>query len=405
LFSDKTPVNLKMKEQEQPESWAIFEPDEALKQGKELSTTPTNSKITSKQLNPEKESPYSSDGKNESKQREKEYHRRWPKAHTSSSSRDVSPYEDSPHSGDSKRRPKPHHESHHSVERYNRSDEYGRRNVPSRLRSSKASVYRSKEVLDSENSNWHYPSPSEHWSDEDDTERKRSFDRNELRSTYGPVYDNKRDPKSLSYERRDYRTHEKRSKYYRTNRNDYEYDPYEMPPPVRTKPSKKNYDDYEDFERVPPRNAREYFYDRERKSFDSNESYDSGRGHRLGSGDICGSYEGNRVDYRDRERYVNRSFRRNQRTRDGDTDTEEDAPRRPSNETGSLQRPSASNQRSKHIQLDDDIWGVGTSGKNWKRPSSASAVIECLVLEDHLVQKVKKIKNLGGKPSLQKERK
>lgn len=398
IFSvlEKTITPNEAEHSEQCESWAVFDHVETTKMSKEKSATPTNIKVPSKETHVNKESPCSSDDKNEYKQREKEYHRRWPKAHTSSSSRDVSPWDEdashTPQSGDIRRRPRPpqHHETHHhSTDRYVRpppprrrrnscdeeyEEEYERRPMPPRLRPAKGVIYRSKEVLDSENPNWHYP--PEQWSDEDETERierKRPFDRNDLRSSYGPAYD-KRDQKNLPYERRDYKTHDKRSKYYRTNRNDYEYDPYEMQHPMRVKPSKKDFDDYEEtFERGAreSRSARDYFYDRDRKSFDSNESYDSGR-HRMGSGEICGSYEGVRRDYQDREKYMNRSFRRNQRTRGGpDDDTEEDAPRRPSGETGSLQRPLA--QRSKHIQLDDEVWGIGPGGKHWKRPSSASA--------------------------------
>jgi disabled homolog 2 len=396
FFLEKTMTPTESKPHETSESWAVFEPDEALKSSKDKSLTPTNVKVTHKEIQPpekDSHSPYSSDGKNEYKQREKEYHRRWPKAHTSSSSRDVSPWdEDAPQTGDSRRRPRPHHHHeshhHHPSDRYTRppppprrrinscdeeyDEEYERRPLPPRLRATKGPVYRSKEILDSENPNWHY-------SDEDDVEkmeRNRQFDRNALRSTYGPPTYDKKDLKSLPYERRDYKTHEKRSKYYRANRNDYEYDSYEMPPPMRGKLLRKDFDDYEEnFERGSreSRSARDYFYDRDRKSFDSNESYDSGRGHRMGSSEICGSYEGGRENYRDRERYISRSLRRNQRTRGGpdEDDTEEDATRRPSGETGSLQRSSG--QRSKHIQLDDEVWGIGPGGKHWKRPSSASA--------------------------------
>lgn len=393
-----------MKTVESLESWAVFEREESVKVNKEKSSTPTNRQPT-RESQIEKESPYSSDGKNEYKQREKEYHRRWPKPHTSSSSRDVSPWdEDGPSTGDYRRRPRPHHHEptihHHSNDRYARppgprrrinscdeeyDDEYERRPLPrGHSRAVKgAPMHRSKEILDSGDPNWQYP--SEHWSDEDDgerSERNRAFDRNAYeRSTYGPPYD-KRDPKSFPYDRRDYKGYEKRSKNYRMSRNDpYNYDAYEMPPPANRKPSRKEFDDYEgNFERGSreSRSARDYFYDRDRKSFDSNESYESVRGHRMGSGEICGSYEGGRGDYRDRYMPHNRSIRRNQgnqrsRVDVEDEDTDEDGPiRRPSGETGSLQRPIAS-QRSKHIQLDDDVWGVGPGGKNWKRPSSATA--------------------------------
>ena len=243
--------------------------------------------------------------------------------------------------------------------------------MPPRQRTSKGPLYRSKEVLDTESPSWHYPAE---WSDEDEpgkTERKRPFDRNDLRSTYGPPYD-KRDAKSMPYDRRDYRTHDKRSKYYRPSRNDYDFEGYEGP--HRGKPVKKEFDDYEEnFERGAreTRSARDYFYDRDRKSFDSNESFESGRGHRKGSGEISGSYEGR--DFRDRDKYTNRSLRRSNRNRgsqEHDLDSEEE-PRKHATETGSLQRPAVVGPRSKHIHLDDEVWG--SNGKNWKRPSSASA--------------------------------
>lgn len=389
-----------MKPVESSESWANFEQDESAKVSKEKSATPTN--IVKPPLK-EKESPYSSDGKNDFKQREKEYHRRWPKPHTSSSSRDVSPWdEDAAPPGDYRRRPRSHHHEppphHHSTERYARplgprrrinscdeeyDDEYERRPMPPRGRVPKSPMHRSKEVLDSENSKWHYP--SEHWSEEEDvdrSERSRPFDRNAYeRSTYGPPYD-KRDPKSFPYDRRDYKGYDKRSKYYRPGRNDYDYDPYEMPPPVRGKPPRKEFDDYEgSFERGSreSRSARDYFYDRDRKSFDINESYDSGRGHRTGSGELSGSFDGVRGEYRDRYQPHNRSVRRGQRSRGAveDEDSDEEGPaRRPAGDTGSLTRSAAGGRSSKHIQLDDDVWGGGPGGpggKQWKRPSSATA--------------------------------
>lgn len=388
---EKTITPVKHVQAESVESWAVFEPSEISNTGRqEKSPTPTNVKSVSKERYPDKESPYSSDGK-----KEKDYRRRWPQPpNTSSSSRDVSPWdEDTPNV---QRRYRPHHHDthHHLTDRYARplpqrrrinscdeeyDDEYERRPTSSRVRTTKGQVYRSKEVLDSENSNWHYPTG--HWSDEDEderTERKRPFDRSELRNSYGPPSYDKKNLKGFSYERKDYRTNDKRSKFYRTSRNDYEYDPYDMQLAVRGKAYKKDFEGYEEnFERGTreSRSAKDYFYDRDRKSFDSNESYDSGRKHRIGSGEICGSYEGSRYDYRDCDRHVNRSLRRNQRTRAGpdDDDTEEDIPRKVSGETGSLQRSALASQRSKHIQLDDEVWGMGPGGKQWKRPSSASA--------------------------------
>lgn len=378
-----------MKQEESAESWAVFEQQNMMKPRKESSMTPTNIKTKQGQ-----DSPYSSDGKNEWKQREEEYHRRWPKKHTSSSSRDVSPWdEDGPIAGDHRRRPNHPPSHHHSTDRYARPpaprrrinscdedyDDYERRPMPPRNRPTKGPIHRSREILDSENPNWYHS--SEHWSPVDDDEegnrieRGRPFDRNTYeRSTFGPPYD-KREPKSLPYDRRDYKSYDKRSKYYRSPRNDYEYDQYEVPPPGRGK-SRKDFDDYDiQFERGTRecRSAREYFYDRDRKSFDSNESYDSGR-HRVGSGEIYGSYEG-RSDFRERDRHMtpsNRPIRRNQRSRGApDSDDDDDVrPRRPSGETGSLQRQTG--PRSKQIQLDDEVWGI-SGGKNWKRPSSATA--------------------------------
>lgn len=408
--------------------------DGSATKNKEKSATPTPNNNVIVQGKPPigadrgKESPVSSEGKNsELKQREKEYQRKWPKHHTSSSSRDVrlvatkknnfqidfpsitfssltiSPWdEDAPAStGDYRRRTSrpSHHDSHHSTtsDRYARppqqprrrmnscdeeyDEEYERRqHAAQRARGFKGNVHRSREILNSgENPNWRYP--NEQWSDDEDDERmdrSRQFDRNALRSTYGPPYD-KREPKSLPYDRR---VHDKRSKYYRPNRSEqYEYDPYDIPPPStgRSK-SRKEFDDYEAgaFERGSreSRSAREFFYDRERKSFDSNESYESGRGHRMGSGEIYGSYESRGGEYRDRERYFAAQGRprRSHRSRGelNDEDSEEDpGQRRITESTGSLQRPGGASRSSKHIQLDDDIWGSGPKQQQWKRPSSA----------------------------------
>lgn len=239
-------------------------------------------------------------------------------------------------------------------------DDYEKRPppMPSRMRASKGSIHRSKELLDSESPSWYHEN-------EDNDERYRShFDRNAYeRSTYGPPYMDKREPKSFPYDRRVY---DKRSKYYRYNRPEYEYDPYDMPPPPRAVKgggSRKDYDDYEPgtFERGSreSRSAREYFYDRDRRSFDSNESYDSGRMNRMGSGEIYSHHE-----YRERYR-----MRRNQRSRVDDDSDEDVPPRRPSGETGSLQRGQVRPKAHGNIKLDEDIWGSHRK----QRPSSATA--------------------------------
>lgn len=336
----------------------------------------------------------SSDGKLEWKQREKEYRKRWPKQHTSSSSRDVSPWEEGNHPVDQKKRST--HAGHPShYDRYARppvgnsrrrrnscdedlEDDYEKRPppMPSRMRASKVSIHRSKEILEAENPSWYGDERGDRWypDDEDDEQqrmdRHRShFERNAYeRSTYGPPYMvDKREPKSFPYDRRGF---DKRSKYYRYNRPEYDYDPYEAPPAQRTNKARKDYDDYEPgtFERGSreSRSAREYFYDRERdrRSFDSNESYDSGRMHRMGSGDI---YHDN---YRDR--YVAKMQRRGQRSRMDDDSEEELPPRRPSAESGgSLQRGQAQRSKLGNIKLDDEVWGA--AGKWKQRPSSAAA--------------------------------
>lgn len=351
----------------------------------------TTQQIPNAPLKHEQESG-SSDGKLEWKQREKEYRKRWPKQHTSSSSRDVSPWEDGGIPPDQKKRISHGHPAHY--DRYARppasarrrrnscdqdyEDDFDKRpTMPSRMRASKGSIHRSKELLDSgESPGWYHGEhikSQEHWypDNEENDERmdrhRPHFDRNAYeRSTYGPPYMDKREPKSFPYDRRGY---DKRSKYYRYNRPDYEYEPYDMPPPPRAvKGTRKDYDDYEtgNFERGSreSRSAREYFYDRDKRSFDSNESYDSGRMNRMGSGEIY------HHDYRDR--FMAKMQRRNQRSRMDEDSDEEIPPRRPSGETGSLQRGQV--QRTKahtNIKLDEDIWG--SSGKWKQRPSSATA--------------------------------
>lgn len=377
------------------ESWAVFEQEDSTKP-----TRPEN--IQSINSNKHEQESGSSDGKREWKQREKEYHKRWPKPHTSSSSRDVSPWEDGPPPPSDHRKQRSQHHPHpppahyHSTERYSRplgpprrrmnsceedyDDEFEKRPTASRMRPSKPTIHRSKEILESENPNWYHA--EQHWSyhpddndDDDRIDRTRPFDRSAYeRTTYGPPYD-KREPRSYQgYERR--AGYDKRSKYYRSyNRPDYEYDPYDVPG-GRSK-SRKDYDEFEggSFERGAreTRSAREYFYDRDRRSFDSNESYESGRMHRMNSGELYGDY--GRGDYRDgRHAAQPRMTRRNQRSRGAIDDDSDEAPRRPSGETGSLQR-GYPRVKPSNIKLDDDVWGSG--GKYWKqRPSSAAASAE-----------------------------
>lgn len=246
---------------------------------------------------------------------------------------------------------------------------------------------RSKDYYDPDSSNYY---PEHHnWPEESEQRMeggRRSFERGYERSTYGPPYE-KREPKSLPhYDRRDYKSYDKRKFYRDCGRpGDYDYDPYMDPYEGRGK-LRKDYDEVYDgvFERGTRerRGSRDYFNDRDRKSFDSNESYESaGRGHRsFGSGEIYGSFEG-RGDYRDRDRY-NMSLDKNRIRRqqfrpkpEEEQDSDSDINGKRLN-TGSLQRSSQNLLRSipsvPPPQMDEDIWGPPSSSKSWKRPSSAT---------------------------------
>lgn len=224
------------------------------------------------------------------------------------------------------------------------------------------------------------------WSPADDDERLRPFDRSTYeRSTYGPPYD-KRHP---TYDRREYSKGYDKRKYYREYSRppppvDYEFDhsPYGESPDVKDNRKVIYYGDGIGFEK--PKSRREYeniyeeefirdgggggrshkssrgeyFFDRDRKSFDrdSVESYEStGRRHKsFGSGDIYGSLDSrDREDFR--ERYLagnekSRSLRKGMKMRtsgggggggtneDYEQDSENEM-RRPPGDTRSLQRP------------------------------------------------------------------
>uniref|UniRef100_A0A182T588 Uncharacterized protein n=1 Tax=Anopheles maculatus TaxID=74869 RepID=A0A182T588_9DIPT len=399
------------------------------------------------------ESPCSSDPKDEwTKPDLREYGRRWPsKGHTSSSSRDVSPWDEEgpdyrkrssmhpPVGGD----PSMRHHHPTSGERYhhprmpprriNSNDEdYDddmvvvkdqRGQQRRRMKSGVGS--RSRDNFEDEH--WyhdHHVGPT--WSSptEDEETRgppggergSRSFDRNAYeRSTYGPPYE-KREPKSLppAYDRRDYKGYDKR-KYYREREPSrggsggrYDYDPYAGDAGYGGR--RPDYDDgmYEPRPSRDSRAAREYFYERERKSFDreSNESYDSRERQRsFGSGgDIYGSLD-SRAEYRERDRYLSldksRSLRRGLRNagsarldQDLDQDSEGDLMGGMMGGGGgrsgggnSLHRSSQNigrgskqqQQQQMMMMLDDDVWGVskgsgsGAGGTMpWKRPSSAT---------------------------------
>ncbi|XP_049298469.1 protein disabled isoform X2 [Anopheles funestus] len=397
------------------------------------------------------ESPCSSDPKDEwTKADLREYGRRWPsKGHTSSSSRDVSPWDEEgpdyrkrtamhPSGGD------PSMRHHHPTT----GERYHHPRMPPRRINSNDEDYEDEIVKDQrgqqrrrmksgvgsrsrdnfEDEHWyhdHHVGPT--WSsptEDEDTrgppggERgSRSFDRNAYeRSTYGPPYE-KREPKSLppAYDRRDYKSYDKR-KYYREREPSrggsggggrYDYDPYVGDGGYGGR--RPDYDDgmYERSSRD-SRAAREYFYERERKSFDreSIESYDSRERQRsFGSGDIYGSLD-SRAEYRERDRYLSldksRSLRRGLRNagsarldQDLDQDSEGDlmggmvgGGRSGLRDVGgnSLHRSSQNigrgskqqQQQQMMMMLDDDVWGVSKGGASaaatmpWKRPSSAT---------------------------------
>ncbi|XP_058466817.1 protein disabled isoform X2 [Malaya genurostris] len=338
------------------------------------------------------ESPCSSDPKDEWRT-ERDYGRRWPsKGQTSSSSRDVSPWDED---GPEFRKRHPSHHPPTSGERYhhprmpprciNSNDEdYDdeKKDRSDRRRRMKGQISsRSRENFEDEH--WYHEHPS--WSpteDDDRPDRSRSFDRNVYeRSTYGPPYE-KREPKSLPpYDRRDYKNYDKRKYYRERGRPNYEYDPYSDGYDQRMMKGRMNYDEV--YERAPrdTRVARDYFYEREQKSFDrdSNESYER---RSFGSGDIYGSLD-SRGDYRERDRYLSldksRSLRRGKRNAgsarldDLDQDSEGDLIGIRRNETSSIHR-SSQNIRGKQQQIvDDEVWGVSMGAKpGWKRPSSAT---------------------------------
>ncbi|XP_053672338.1 protein disabled [Anopheles nili] len=439
------------------ESWAVFDQPEppshhtSKRQDLRHDTSRNDGRRSGDKNGPD--SPCSSDPKDEwTKTDQREYSRRWPtKGHTSSSSRDVSPWDEE--GPDYRKRSSMHPSGHHhstSGERYHHP------RMPPRRINSNDEDYDEELVKDQrsqqrrrmkggvgsrsrdnfEDEHWyhdHHAGPQ--WSSptEDEDTRgppggdrgSRSFDRNAYeRSTYGPPYE-KREPKSLppAYDRRDYKNYDKR-KYYRDRdpprggsggggggRSNYDYDPYGGDVPSGYGGRRSDYDDgvYERPSRD-SRAAREYFYDRERKSFDreSNESYDSRERQRsFGSGDIYGSLD-SRAEYRDRDRYLSldksRSLRRGLRNagsarldQELDQDSEGDlmGGMIGGGRSGSGLRDGGGNslhrssqnigrgskqqqQQQMMMMLDDDVWGVTKGGAGsaatmpWKRPSSAT---------------------------------
>lgn len=324
------------------------------------------------------ESPCSSDEKNEWKT-EQEYHKRWPRGHTSSSSRDLSPWDDDgqPQSEQRGRRGL-HPDRHgfymrHARRMHSGDDDYEYEEEVSkshREKRSKNSASRSRDNFETGETqqNWYHPNNHHSWSPQDDDENGergggRSFERSSYeRSTYGPPYEKR---EGYDY-RKDYKMYDKK-KYYRDyDRPSYEFDDYgdgergkgayydDYDPRGK---GRKEYDDFEPgFKRTSHRNSKEYFYKVDKRSFDreSCESYDSAARRRksFGSGDMYGSAD-SREDFR--ERYTSaekiRGIRKGQRQRSNEEyeqDSEGDVIHRrgpAAGDTRSLQRPALSRPR------------------------------------------------------------
>lgn len=226
----------------------------------------------------------------------------------------------------------------------------------------KGAVNRSRENFDLDTQNWYHSSNHRSWSPGEDEDRVRSFERASYeRSTYGPPYE-KRDPKAHQYasERHGgYKGYDKRKYYREYARPGYEideYDDYEQQQ-QRIKAGRKEYDDM--YESMPSfgmrslKSAKEFYYERDKRSFDreSGESFDSvGRRRKsFGSGDMYGSLD-NRGrgagDYREHKRSLrklNKTQRSNEEEYEQDSDSEV---RRGAVDTRSLQRSGSRPRKS-----------------------------------------------------------
>lgn len=200
--------------------------------------------------------------------------------------------------------------------------------------------------------NYYHASNHRTWSppEDENCDHGRSFDRCSYeRSTYGPPYE-KRDQKSMPYssDRHLYKGYDKR-KYY--EKRDYGR-PYEMDDYGNYEQrGRKGYPDeaYENSSNFSMRSkaAKEYFYEREKHSFDrdSTESFESSGRRRksLGSGgDMCGSFNyRERYSSADRKRSLrkaNKNQRSNEEEYEPDSDADAAIHRLPPTETRSLHR-------------------------------------------------------------------
>lgn len=201
--------------------------------------------------------------------------------------------------------------------------------------------------------NWYHPSNHRSWSpaEDENCDHGRSFDRCSYeRSTYGPPYE-KRDLKSMPYssDRHLYKGYDKR-KYVRDYGRPYEMDDYGNYD-SQAKHGRKGYVDelYENSSNFSMRSKvpKEYFYEREKHSFDrdSTESFESNGRRRksFGSGgDMCGGFNyRERYSSADRKRSLrksNKTQRSNEEEYEQDSDGDAGLHRLPPTETRSLQR-------------------------------------------------------------------
>lgn len=333
------------------ENWASFD-QSSFDAGKNAAKDPSNKK-PNRMRKPNRESPYSSDDKNaEDEQYDRKYHRK-----PNTSSRDLSPWEED---AEYRRRtdrygprhPRPRIDSCDEDYEYDAGGEYeGGPRIPRRV---KGMVGPHPWSPPSDRDRYERPMYGP-WSPED--EQRRSFERNAYeRSTYGPPHQ----PKSLNtYDRR--AAYEKQKYFRDRGRMDYPFeDPYED---VYEGGYRGKRNDYENVYDEQSKRSREYFYSKEKRSFESNDSYDS-RG-RYGSGEIYG-YSDYRDRYLERGRLLKGRNAQSKPDLEQDSDTEmSGGSRRGGFESGSLQRP-----RPKPMQIDDEIWGGGQK-PGW-RPGSAN---------------------------------
>ncbi|XP_031633424.1 protein disabled isoform X4 [Contarinia nasturtii] len=352
----------------QEESWAIFETEKVAQP--EIGSTKSPREETEKMV---AESPCSSDDKADWKTENKKW-----RGHTSSSSRDLSPWDDDEYR--SHRSLSSHPDRHGFYMRHARrmnscDDEYEYEDEKSRRRDRR----------NNGSQNWYHPNNHRSWSpaEDENCDHGRSFDRCSYeRSTYGPPYE-KRDLKSIAYssDRHLYKGYDKR-KYMRDYGRPYDMDDYSGYD-QQMKHGRKGYADevYENSSNFSMRTKgpKEYFYEREKHSFDrdSTESFESNGRRRksFGSGgDMCGGFNyRERYSSADRKRSLrksNKNQRSNEEEYEQDSDGDAAVHRLPPTETRSLQRRPRKSSGSSPWDGEDVT--PTTGNRSWKRPASAS---------------------------------